>query len=138
MKRLAFVFFFLVVLAMPANAVSFKGHQCLPQSLKSMLMMVEKKWGKVEIISSRGDRPRLSSGKNSYHESCRAVDFYVKDRYAVAMWLRSRWSGGIGIYSGNFHHLHVDLGPRVTFFKNGKGTDAVQKKKYKHRKHHRH
>lgn len=96
-----------------AYAVNLKGHGCLPPSIKSVLKTVERKFGKIHVISSRGKRPRLASGKRSYHESCRAADFYLRgNKRAAISWLKLNWSGGVITYSGRMNHVHIDNGPR--------------------------
>lgn len=90
---------------------------CLPGELKARLAAVNKKFGKVAIISTYRGGARMPSGRTSYHASCRAVDFKPpRGKYAeVASWLKSTHGGGVGTYSCGMHHIHIDSGPRVRF-----------------------
>jgi hypothetical protein len=90
---------------------------CLPRDLKARLSQVSKKFGKVEIVSTYRAGARMPSGKQSYHASCRAVDFNPpRGKYKqVASWLKSNHSGGVGTYSCGMHHIHIDNGPAYRF-----------------------
>lgn len=93
---------------------------CLPGSLKSTLSVLQKKFGKLTIISTHRPGARIrGSGKRSLHASCRAVDFHPpRGKYkAVLAWLKRNHPGGIGTYSGRFHHIHIDAGPRTRWHK---------------------
>lgn len=86
--------------------------KCLPSVLKTRLAQVEKRWGKVRVISTHRPGAKLKSGRPSKHATCRAVDFVPpKGTYgAVAKWLKANHKGGVGTYSGKFHHIHIDTG----------------------------
>lgn len=92
-------------------------NNCLPRELRARLAEVSKKFGKVQIISTYRGGARISSGRPSFHASCRAVDFNPpKGKYSqVASWLKSSHGGGVGTYSCGMHHIHIDNGPRVRF-----------------------
>lgn len=93
------------------------GSDCLPRELRSRLSEINKKFGKVEIISTYRGGARMPSGRTSFHASCRAVDFNPpRGKYSqVASWLKSSHGGGVGTYSCGMHHIHIDNGPRVRF-----------------------
>ena len=91
---------------------------CLPSSLRATIRAVEARFGAVQVISTHRLGARIAgSRKRSLHASCRAVDFNPPPgRYrAVLAWLTRNHSGGLGTYSGGFHHIHIDNGPRVHF-----------------------
>jgi uncharacterized protein YcbK (DUF882 family) len=91
---------------------------CLPGSVKNMLNKVRSKFGKITLVSTNRPGARIrGSGRRSYHASCRAADFLPpRGKYgAVVAFLKSNWSGGVGTYSCNFHHIHIDNGPKVRF-----------------------
>jgi uncharacterized protein YcbK (DUF882 family) len=91
---------------------------CLPAKVKGMLSTVRKKFGPIQVVSTNRPGARiLGSGNKSYHSSCRAADFNPpKGKYKqVVAFLKSNWSGGVGTYSCNFHHIHIDNGPKVRF-----------------------
>lgn len=109
---------FLFTISANANGVNSTSANCLPQSIKSVLAQVEQRFGKVTIISAQGNRPPLSGGSRSYHESCRAVDFKVsRNQSAAARWLKDTHDGGVGTYSGGMTHIHIDNGPRYRWHK---------------------
>lgn len=87
---------------------------CLPNSLKVKLRKVERKFGKVTVISTfRKNAVVRKTGRPSLHRYCRAVDFHPrKGTYQqVIAWLKQNHTGGIGTYSGRFNHIHIDDGP---------------------------
>ena len=90
---------------------------CLPNSVKAKLADVERKFGKITVISAHRSGATIAvSGSPSLHASCRAVDFKVSgNQPAAARWLNANHSGGVGTYSGGFRHIHIDNGPRVRF-----------------------
>ena len=92
-------------------------NSCLPSALKSRLSQINKKFGRVSVISTYRRGARMPSGRASFHASCRAVDFKPpRGKYAqVASWLKSNHGGGVGTYSCGMHHIHIDTGPRVRF-----------------------
>lgn len=108
--------------SVPAVAAS---RSCLPGSLKQTLAQVEKRFGKVTVISTFRKGARVAgSGQRSRHASCRAVDFHpARGRYkAVLAWLRKNHAGGLGTYSGQLHHIHIDDGPKVRFHHHSGGS----------------
>jgi uncharacterized protein YcbK (DUF882 family) len=86
---------------------------CLPGDVRAMLSEVARRFGSVTIISShRAHAVIAGSGRESYHASCRAVDFRVSDKWAAWRWIDSNWNGGAGIYANSRHsHIHIDNGP---------------------------
>lgn len=108
--------------ATPASAQSTS---CLPSQLKGVLSKISSKFGRVQVISTHRPGARIAgSGRQSYHATCRAVDFHPPaGKYgAVVAWLKSNHSGGIGTYSGSHNHIHIDSGPSVVFHKGGGGS----------------
>lgn len=107
---------------------------CLPESVKSKLAEIERRWGKVRIVSTfRKGAVIAGSGKTSMHAHCRAVDFHPpKGRYKqVLNYLKKNHSGGLGTYSCAMHHLHLDNGPNVRWHHcvNKRGRPVRQAKK---------
>lgn len=90
---------------------------CLPSALKARLSQINKKFGRVSIVSTYRRGARMPNGRASFHASCRAVDFNPpRGKYSqVASWLKSNHGGGVGTYSCGMHHIHIDTGPRVRF-----------------------
>lgn len=90
---------------------------CLPRELRARLGEINKKFGKVEIVSTYRAGARMPGGQQSFHASCRAVDFNPpRGKYSqVASWLKSNHGGGVGTYSCGMHHIHIDNGPRIRF-----------------------
>ena len=110
---------------------------CLPASVKARLNQIRQKFGPIKIVSTHRPGARIaSSGKKSYHASCRAVDFHPpKGKYgAVVKWLKANHNGGVGTYSCGMHHIHIDNGPRVRFHHcvNKHGTPLKKGKKKRH------
>ena len=92
------------------NIVRWKGNR-MPSSVARKLQEVERKFGKITIISScRPGATVKNTGIPSMHSYCRAVDFNPPRRSysAVAKYLKRTWKGGVGTYSGNFNHIHID------------------------------
>jgi uncharacterized protein YcbK (DUF882 family) len=93
---------------------------CLPGNVKSALWDIQKRFGKIQVVSTHRPGARIAgSGRQSYHASCRAVDFKAPSgkHSAVVSWLKSNFSGGIGTYSCSMHHIHIDNGPQVRWHK---------------------
>jgi uncharacterized protein YcbK (DUF882 family) len=93
---------------------------CLPGDVKSALWEIQKKFGKISVVSTHRPGARIAgSGRQSYHASCRAVDFKAPSgkHSAVVSWLKSNFSGGVGTYSCSMHHIHIDNGPQVRWHK---------------------
>lgn len=93
---------------------------CTPAPLVAMIADVERRFGKVQIISVHRPGARIfGTGYPSLHASCRAIDFHpAKGQYAkVVTYLTNNWKGGIGTYSGRFHHIHIDDGTQKRFHK---------------------
>lgn len=105
---------------------------CLPPSLKSTISRLNKKFGRIKIISSHRPGARIAgSGRPSYHASCRAIDFHPpKGKYkAVVAWLKKNHRGGVGTYSCGMHHIHIDNGPKVKWHKcQGSGSTYARRK----------
>lgn len=92
------------------HLVRWKNHR-MPASVANKLKEVERKFGKVTILSScRPGAVVKKSGRPSMHRYCRAVDFNPpRGKYRqVANFLKSTWRGGVGTYSGRHHHIHID------------------------------
>ena len=88
---------------------------CLPFELKNLLTTIESQYGPVQVISTHRPGARIAGTHHaSLHANCRAVDFHpAPGRYReVLAYLRNHWNGGIGTYSGQMHHLHVDAGSK--------------------------
>jgi len=95
-------------------------NMCMPASTRSMLDKVSSMYGAVTVISAHRPGAVIAGTRRpSYHASCRAVDFNpARGTYgAVMQYLRNNWVGGLGSYSGHFHHIHIDTGPNVRFHK---------------------
>ena len=93
---------------------------CLPGNVKSALWQIQKKFGSIQVVSTHRPGARIAgSGRQSYHASCRAVDFKAPNgkHSAVVSWLKSNFSGGVGTYSCSMHHIHIDNGPQVRWHK---------------------
>jgi hypothetical protein len=91
---------------------------CLPYELKNALATIESRFGPVKVVSTHRPGARIAGTRHaSYHASCRAVDFHpAPGKYReVLAYLRSNWNGGIGTYSGQQHHLHIDVGPKIAW-----------------------
>ena len=86
---------------------------CLPVSLKNALASIESRFGTVRVISTYRPGARIAGTHHmSLHATCRAVDFHPPaGKYGeVLAYVRANWKGGIGTYSGQMHHLHLDIG----------------------------
>jgi uncharacterized protein YcbK (DUF882 family) len=65
------------------------------------------------VISTHRPGARIAGTQYaSLHASCRVVDFHpAPGSYGqVLAHVRAHWKGGIGTYSGQHHHLHLDVG----------------------------
>ncbi len=83
---------------------------CLPDTLKQVLLDTAKEFGHVAILNAR--RPRGTGARESYHYQCRAVDFRVRGVpiSTVYAYLKQHPNvGGRKIYPFGF--FHVDDGP---------------------------
>jgi uncharacterized protein YcbK (DUF882 family) len=95
---------------------------CLPGSIKAALARVQAQCGGVTIISAhRASATIAGSGKPSYHASCRAADFTMRD-YRCGMRALAGWGGGLSTDPHRVAHLHMDLGPRIRFAHGGGGS----------------
>ena len=86
---------------------------CLPGTLKNALASIESRFGTVRVISTFRPGARIAGTSHmSLHATCRAVDFHppAGKFNEVLAYLRANWKGGIGTYSGQSHHLHLDVG----------------------------
>lgn len=93
-----------------SHLVRWKNHR-MPSSVANKLKEVERKFGKVVILSScRPGAVVKKSGRPSMHRYCRAVDFNPpRGKYRlVANYLKATWRGGVGTYSGRHNHIHID------------------------------
>jgi uncharacterized protein YcbK (DUF882 family) len=86
---------------------------CVPAEIALLLDDVERHFGPVQVISTH--RPGAivaGTGRRSKHADCRAVDFIpARGKYReVADWLKDVHDGGVGTYSCNMHHIHIDNG----------------------------
>jgi uncharacterized protein YcbK (DUF882 family) len=80
-----------------------------------MLAAIESRYGPVQVISTYRPGARIAgTSYPSLHASCRAVDFHpAPGKYReVLAYVRDQWNGGIGTYSGQLHHLHLDMGSK--------------------------
>jgi Peptidase M15 len=94
---------------------------CLPYELKNALATIESRFGPVKVVSTHRPGARIAGTHYaSYHATCRAVDFHpAPGKYReVLAYLRSSWNGGLGTYSGQMHHLHIDVGPKIVWHTN--------------------
>ena len=76
---------------------------CLPYELKNALATIESRFGPVKVVSTHRPGARIAGTHYaSYHATCRAVAFEpAPGKYReVLAYLRCRWNGGIGTYSG--------------------------------------
>jgi len=86
---------------------------CLPAVLRQRLRQVAQRFGPVKVISTFRRNARIRNTRRpSMHRYCRAVDFVVRDKKAALRWLRRNHDGGLGVYYGRHHHIHIDNGPR--------------------------
>jgi Peptidase M15 len=86
---------------------------CLPGRLKDVLASIENRFGRVKVISTHRPGARIAGTHHmSLHATCRAVDFHppAGKYHEVLAYLRTHWKGGLGTYSGQAHHLHLDVG----------------------------
>lgn len=93
---------------------------CLPSSLRQALADVRGRFGSIQVVSThRPGAVIAGSRKPSYHRNCQAVDFRPPSgKYgAVAAYLKSTWSGGIGTYASG--HIHIDTGPSYRWYTGG-------------------
>lgn len=119
MAKYLISFFALVLLTYPAMAHGksknyHASRSCLPASVKAELRKLEKKFGKVRIISTYRKNARVKkTGRRSKHASCRAVDFKIRNKKAAWKYIRRTWKGGAGVYYGRLNHIHIDNGRRA-------------------------
>jgi uncharacterized protein YcbK (DUF882 family) len=93
---------------------------CLPASVRTALVQVQKRFGHIQVVSTHRPGARIAgTGRPSYHGSCRAADFSAPrgKHGAVVAWLKSNFHGGVGTYSCSMHHIHIDNGPQVRWHK---------------------
>jgi hypothetical protein len=91
---------------------------CLPYELKNLLATIESRFGPVKVVSTHRPGARIPGTRHaSFHATCRAVDFHpAPGKYReVLAYLRGQWNGGIGTYSGQQHHLHIDVGHKIVW-----------------------
>lgn len=118
----------------PAYSISTN---CLPQQLKNYLKEVERRFGKVVVISSfRRNAIIAGTHHRSKHASCQAVDFVVKqNQRKAAKWLKTQNRLEVITYSPPFHHIHiatVEKGKRAYHgHKGGKKSYAKNRRRYK-------
>ena len=108
------------VMAGVSTTANAQSTGCLPGDVKSALWQIQKKFGSIQVVSTHRPGARIAgSGRQSYHASCRAVDFKAPSgkHGAVVSWLKSNFSGGVGTYSCSMHHIHIDNGPQVRWHK---------------------
>jgi hypothetical protein len=101
---------------------------CLPGALKSALASIEDRFGTVRVVSTFRPGARIAGTHHmSLHATCRAVDFHPPaGKYSeVLAYLRANWKGGIGTYSGQLHHLHMDVGHRMQWHTHVGGSTRV-------------
>lgn len=105
---------------------------CVPAELTLLLVDVERHFGPVQVISTH--RPGAivaGTGRRSKHADCRAVDFIpAAGKYReVADWLKDVHDGGVGTYSCNMHHIHIDNGDNRRWHKCVSGSSRSAKKR---------
>lgn len=95
-----------------ANIAATKyGPDCLPRELTRSLAEIERRYGKVTVISTyRKGAIIAGTNRPSLHASCRAIDFHPKKGTykKVVSWLRKNTDHFVITYSGRFHHIHID------------------------------
>ena len=89
--------------------------KCVPAGLKSVIVDVSKKFGPVTVNSthrSRSKNRKVGGAQQSYHLSCKAVDFRVDGNpSAVLKYLRAHPQvGGVKRYRTGY--FHIDNGPK--------------------------
>jgi hypothetical protein len=100
-----------------------RGHStstaCLPGSLKVALADVQRRFGRVTVVSTLRRGARIAGGRPSMHASCQAVDFRpARGTYSqAAAYLRRTWRGGMGTYSSG--HIHIDTGENYRWHQGG-------------------
>lgn len=134
MRRLLTVMIvsFAILAGLPHPAVAGRifdsaGLSKAPAALQREISILRSKFGQIRVISVCGKRPRLGrSGRRSYHETCRAVDFLAcrSHRSSVLSYLSKTWRGGLIRY-GSTGHIHIDVGPRIRAHKKGVGTRSL-------------
>jgi hypothetical protein len=95
------------------------GTGCLPPVLKTRLAQIESRFGPVRVVSTHRPGARIrGTSRQSYHASCRAVDFIPPSgkKGEVLRWLYANHEGGVGNYTC-MAHLHIDNGPFVRYTK---------------------
>lgn len=105
--------------AEPAEAA---GTKCLPGHIKAALSHVDRRYGKVAVISAyRKGASIIGKRERSKHATCRAVDFHVRgNKQAAVQWLRKQDLEVI-TYGCGMHHVHIAVGSY-------KGHHCVDKK----------
>ena len=85
---------------------------CLPKEVKYYLGEVQRRYGKVRIISTfRRGAIIAGTRKRSKHATCQAVDFTVaKNQAQAARWLKTIPNVEVLTYSAPFHHIHLARG----------------------------
>ncbi|WP_417687218.1 YcbK family protein [Roseibium sp.] len=91
---------------------------CVPRKLKKVLNRVAKRYGSVQIHSTKRwwlENWWKGGARDSYHLKCRAVDFSVRGNpSSVVAFLKAQPEvGGYKHYSSG--HYHIDTGPRRTW-----------------------
>lgn len=115
------LFALLISVSFPAFAQQpFDGRDasCLPDELKGLLLEVEARFGKVNIVSVRRpgeltDILRIPSK----HAQCKAVDFTISPKEAQAdavKWLMEQPYEVI-VYTGRYNHIHLGIGNYKTY-----------------------
>lgn len=93
--------------------------RCLPNNIRNQLRLISQRFGSVNVVSAHRPGAIIAGTRHqSYHASCRAVDFHVRGRGAqqrTLRYLEANWKGGIGTYGGCMHHIHIDDGPSIRF-----------------------
>lgn len=94
----------------------------LPGRLLAIVNRAAGHFGAQAMINSGYRSPahnrRVGGARNSQHVRCRAVDFYLVGVSGAALhaWaLRQREATGVGRYRGNFVHVDIRPGRRVTW-----------------------
>lgn len=89
--------------------------KCLPGDLRDVVADVAARFGAVSVESTHRNRSRnwrAGGARQSFHLSCRAIDFRVQARArGVMAYLRSRPEvGGLKVYRNGI--IHIDNGER--------------------------
>ena len=91
---------------------SATSRSCLTSEARALLNSIEKKFGRVEIVSTCRPGARIAtSGRPSKHASGEAIDFRSNGKKrAIVNWLIENHSDGGTMTYSDMDHIHVDVG----------------------------